>query len=166
MNKSEAANSRIVGQRLADGALVHAITKRQGFPPGIIPHHRYLSSWEASEVRLALGHFKQPQLIVRTFDLSAITLQCTGQGIYTGTQNLIEFPNLVDALKAALNRALDMHHLGKLENEAPKVLKYCCATFSRLLQQGYYKLAEVPREELEDFAAAVAKKSLLGTLNL
>jgi hypothetical protein len=104
---------------------------------------------------------------LKTFDFSEILLAGgNGNGVYSGqVLRLHNFPHLVAPLRTALLRTVESHHDGRLDINLPTVANACLRIFSWMLQEGYYKLRQVPHSAVASLVATLQSSTWSAVLN-
>lgn len=134
---------------------------------GVRRHPRYLSTLPENIITYDASHHSAMGSKLRSINLADIRIACDGgESVHTGVLPLLYFPNLVDALKLAINSALESAHAGDAQAAVSNCLRHSLRCFSWLMQQGIYQLADVTPRLLNQLIDELAVKGWAQVLQL
>ncbi|MBP1312811.1 hypothetical protein [Herbaspirillum sp. 1130] len=146
----------------------HPQTLANDFPREVNRHVRYISPWDSNQVTIDTSASTELGKYFQTFDIDKMTLSCDRRsgGIYDGIVPLTHFPNLVEAMKRAINLMCLKHNEGALSVNAPGNVRIIQNVFSWLVSRGIYWLREAEISDLEQLLDEVAQSTWAGVTKL
>jgi len=116
-------------------------------------HPRFRSEWSDNRVVIDVSHHQACDECLAIYDFNNYTLAIgESNSLYSGILPLTKFPNIITALKFAVNKTLHGADKGDVAASISLTINHGVRIFVWLLRNGHYSLRTVTREDITQLA--------------